>query len=333
MKLSILDQAPISSGQTAQEALRSAVKLAQLGEKLGYHRYWIAEHHDLFGLACPNPDVMLGVIGSQTERIKIGAGAVLLPYYRPFRVAETYNLLATLFPGRMDLGIGRAPGGSAEVSMALSDNYLEQVRNYSKDIDELMTFLHGRFPKDHTYSNLSPTPVPETPPDVWLLGTSEKSAKLAAEKGMKYTFGHFMTDQDGPVIAKTYRQSFQTDSEKKPYVMVAVHAICSETSEKANELALSSLLWRIRQDQPTDDHSIPTVEDAKNYLYTKENEEKIQSSKQQMIIGNPYEVKEQIKAIQTQYGADEIMIITITHDKKEVQQSYRLIAEAFKINE
>src|SRR5690625_3759696 len=130
LKLSILDQAPISAGKTSQYALQSAVRLAQLGEKLGYERYWIAEHHDLFGLACPNPDVMLGVIGSQTNKIKIGAGAVLLPYYKPFRVAETYNLLTTLFPERIDLGIGRAPGGSAEVSMALSNNYLEQVRKY-----------------------------------------------------------------------------------------------------------------------------------------------------------------------------------------------------------
>src|SRR5690625_2735159 len=156
MKLSILDQAPISSGQTAQEALKDSITLAQHGERLGYHRYWIAEHHDLFGLACPNPDVMLGVIGSQTTTIKIGAGAVLLPYYKPFRVAETYNLLATLFPERIDLGIGRAPGGSAEVSMALSDNYLQQVKKYPEHIDKLKQFLHRSFPEEHLYGKISP---------------------------------------------------------------------------------------------------------------------------------------------------------------------------------
>src|SRR5699024_3150082 len=140
MKLSILDQSPISDGKTPREALEASVKLAQLGDELGYHRYWIAEHHDLFGLASPNPAVMLGVIGSHTERIRIGAGAVLLPYYKPFRVAETYNLLQTLFPGRIDLGLGRAPGGSAEVSLALSDNYLKQVNEYPKQIEELLGF-------------------------------------------------------------------------------------------------------------------------------------------------------------------------------------------------
>src|SRR5699024_606504 len=165
--------------------------LAKQCEELGYHRYWIAEHHDLFGLACPNPDVMLGAIGSRTEKIRIGAGAVLLPYYKPFRVAETYHLLATLFPNRIDLGLGRAPGGSAEVSLALTDNYLHQVRHYEDDIDTLLQFFHPSS-GDQPYGNITPTPVPETAPHTWILGTSERSAKLAAEKGLHYAFADFM---------------------------------------------------------------------------------------------------------------------------------------------
>src|SRR5690625_1014186 len=152
MKLSILDQSPISTGQTAKEALENSIKLAQLGEKYGYERFWIAEHHDLYGLACPNPDVMLGIIGTKTEKIRIGAGAVLLPYYKPYRVAETYNLLATMFPGRIDLGIGRAPGGSAEVSMALSDNYLKQVRYFPNTLQSLIDYLYK------TDLDVTPTP-------------------------------------------------------------------------------------------------------------------------------------------------------------------------------
>src|SRR5690625_3247080 len=154
MKVSILDQSPVSVGMTEREALEASIRLAQHGEKLGYERYWIAEHHDLFGLACPNPSVMLGVIGAQTETIRIGAGAILLPYYKPFHVAETYNLLATLFPGRIDLGLGRAPGGSAEVSLALTDNYLAEVKRYSEKIDELQSFLHRTFPEDHMYQQI-----------------------------------------------------------------------------------------------------------------------------------------------------------------------------------
>src|SRR5690625_6940582 len=171
MKLSILDQSPISSGKTPKDALETSIKLAQLGDELGFERFWIAEHHDLFGLASPNPAVMIGIIGQVTGRIKIGAGAVLLPYYKPFHVAETYNLLATLYPERIDLGLGRAPGGSAEVSLALADKYLKQVNAYPEQIDELLNFLHDRFPKDHPYAKIAPTPVPDTPPKTWLLGT------------------------------------------------------------------------------------------------------------------------------------------------------------------
>src|SRR5690625_3169068 len=160
MKLSILDQVPITSGKDAYDALQAAIRLSQIGEKLGYKRYWFAEHHDLFGLACPNPDVMIGAIGQQTEKIRLGAGAVLLPYYRPYRVAETYNLLATLYPNRIDLGLGRAPGGSAEVSLALSENYLKGVKEFPKKISELLTFLYGSFPEEHTYHRLRATPVP-----------------------------------------------------------------------------------------------------------------------------------------------------------------------------
>src|SRR5690625_4995391 len=144
MKVSILDQSPISVGMTEQDALQASIRLAQHGERLGYERYWIAEHHDLFGLACPNPSVMLSAIGAQTRNIRIGAGAVLLPYYKPYYVAETYNLLATLYQGRIDLGLGRAPDGSAEVSLALSDNYLAEVQKHPEKIAELQAFLHNK---------------------------------------------------------------------------------------------------------------------------------------------------------------------------------------------
>ncbi|MFD2131958.1 LLM class flavin-dependent oxidoreductase [Pseudogracilibacillus auburnensis] len=330
MKLSILDQAPISAGKTAQEALQSSVKLAQLGEELGYHRYWIAEHHDLFGLACPNPDVMLGVIGAQTNTIRIGAGAVLLPYYKPFRVAETYHLLATLFPGRIDLGIGRAPGGSAEVSMALSDNYLKQVREYPQQIDELNNFFTHNFPKDHPYGKIKPTPVPPIPLQTWLLGTSEKSAVLAAEKGLDYAFGHFMTNAQGPEVVKLYRKNFRKFHDSHGRVIVAMHVICAETTEKAEKLAESVLLWKVLQEKVTGPHKIPSRDTVKNYSFTTKEKEKIDQLKKKMIIGNPIQVKEKIIALNTQYEANEIMIVTITYDEEAKFISYRLLAEQFK---
>src|SRR5690625_129219 len=327
MKLSILDQAPISSGKTAFDALQSSIKLAQLGEALGYERYWIAEHHDLFGLASPNPDVMIGAIGMVTEKIRIGAGAVLLPYYKPFRVAETYNLLATLYPNRVDLGIGRAPGGSAEVSMALSDNYLQQVQQYPEHIDELMHFLQQTFTTEHLYGKITPTPVPDTPPQLWLLGTSEKSALLAAQKGMHYAFGHFMTDGEGPEIVQSYRNRFTQANFPSPYVLVAVHVICAASTEKANEVASSTLLWSILQEKQLERHVVPSKEEARNYLYTKEDLNKIEKMKRNMIIGNPTDVKKQLTNLQKKYNAEEMMIVTIAHEEKDKFTSYKLLAE------
>lgn len=329
LKLSILDQVPIPSGKTPQDALESTVRLAQIGEELGYERFWIAEHHDLFGLACPNPDVMLGVIGSRTNHIRIGAGAVLLPYYKPFRVAETYNLLATLFPDRIDLGLGRAPGGSAEVSLALSDNYLARVKEYPNDIENLLAFLHNRHPESEMYGKISPTPVPETSPQTWTLGTSGKSAVLAAEKGLDYAFGHFMTDADGPEIVKEYRKTVAKNHGREGKVIVAISVICAETNEKAEELASSCLLWQINQEKPVNDHTVPSVEEARSHDFSHEEKAKIENMKQHMIIGNPAEVRDEIMALQAQYEADEMMVVTIIHDEKAKFASYRLLKEAF----
>ncbi|ASN07324.1 LLM class flavin-dependent oxidoreductase [Virgibacillus necropolis] len=332
MQLSILDQAPISAGMTAQDALHASTELARIGDRLGYTRYWMAEHHDLSGLACPSPDVMLGIIGAKTTSIRIGSGAVLLPHYKPFRVAETYNLLATLYPRRVDLGIGRAPGGSAEVTMALSDNFLENVRKMPDMLDDLLRFLNDDFPKDHMYAKIRPSPVPKSSPNPWLLGTSEKSAVLAAQKGMAYTFGHFMSNQDGPSIVRKYVNGFSKKYElRKPKVIVTISVICAETTEEAEKLALSGQLWSVKRAKG-EDIGIPTVEEAKNYSYTADDLALIKKAKNKMIIGNPKEVKLQLEEIQKTYDVNELMIVTITHSTKAKLKSYELIAKEILSN-
>lgn len=330
MKLSILDQSPISSGKTAKEALETSIKLAKLGETIGYKRYWIAEHHDLFGLACPNPGIMLSTIGAHTNTIRLGAGAVLLPYYKPFRVAETYNLLATLFPNRIDLGLGRAPGGSAEVSLALVDNYLAQVRKYPEQVHELLNYIYNTDEEASTNFKISPTPIPNNPPHVWMLGTSERSAHLAAKDGMPYAFGHFMSHDNGISIVNDYREQFRmNDQQPEPEVIIALSVICAETNEKAEQIAQSYLLWQLRQDQPTTDRAIPSLSEVESYYFTTEEQEKIQKLKKQMIIGDPQTVKAKLLDIQQQYDADELMIVTITHDEIDKFNSYKLIMDQF----
>ncbi|TMN21294.1 LLM class flavin-dependent oxidoreductase [Lentibacillus cibarius] len=328
MKLSILDQSPISADKSAREALNASIDLAKTADRLGYNRYWIAEHHDMSGLACPNPDVMLGMIGFETKQIRIGAGAVLLPHYKPFRVAETYNLLATLYPGRVDLGIGRAPGGSAEASMALSGNFLENVRHMPESLDELRKFLHGGFPEAHMNAKIKPSPVPSTPPEMWLLGTSEKSAQAAAEQGLPYAFGQFMSKQDGPRIMQNYSETFGA---KYPHQqlnkLAAISVICAETTEKAEELALSNQLWRIQQAKGEGDGKVPSVQEAKRYHYSDEDMAMVRETANQTIIGNPKEVKQALTRLETMYDTDEWMILTITHSYEARKRSYQLIAD------
>ncbi|WP_158738165.1 LLM class flavin-dependent oxidoreductase [Alteribacillus sp. YIM 98480] len=330
MKLSILDLSPISFDQTAQHALTASMQLAQTGERLGYTRYWAAEHHDLPGLACPAPEVLLSYIGASTNTIRIGSGAVLLPHYKPYKVAELFNMLATLFPGRIDLGIGRAPGGSAEAANALSDNFLQNVGKMPELVTELLHFVNKQFPIDQKHAKVTASPYPEIPPVPWLLGTSEKSARLAAKNGLAYTFGQFMSDQDGSAIIQTYKDNFQPRKQgDRPRVNVTVSALCAETTDKAEEIALSSLIWGVQKDKGGGQRGVPSIEEAKHMKLNQKEKDSFHKKKQKMIIGNPHEVKEKLIDLQTYYQADEIMINTITHDPVHRTESYELIAENF----
>ncbi len=329
MKLSILDQAPISSNQTAKDALNETVKLAKVGEDLGFTRYWIAEHHNLPGLACSAPEVLLSYIGANTNSIRIGSGAILLPYYKPYKVAEVFNTLATLFPNRIDLGIGRAPGGPAEASNALSDNFLQQVWKTPDLIKELLHFLDGDGPSSNEYSKLLASPVPNNSPIPWILGTSKKSAILAAENGLKYAFGQFMSEVDGAEIIKEYLQRFSTTKQdQKPEVILAVSAVCAETTERAEEIALSSLVWRLQKEN-IGQQCIPSIEEAQLYKLNDEDNEKVEKMKRNMIIGTPQEVTSKLYELKQHYQADEMMIITITHSLEDRINSYKLISKGF----
>lgn len=319
MKLSILDQAPIAAGKTHQEALLESINLAKLGDKLGYYRYWIAEHHDLDGLACPAPEIMLGMIGGSTTRIRIGAGAILLPHYKPFKVAETFNLLATMFPDRVDLGLGRSPGGSAEVSMALSGNFLENVRKFPELLDELTHFLNRDFERENMYAKIKPVPIPDVSPVPWLLGTSEKSAVLAAEKGLNYAFGHFMSDQDATAILSTYKRLLGTKHPKKePKIIFAVNVICAETTDEAEKMALESYLWRKRNNLDHAQHKQEPSEEQLN---------EYRELRNKMILGNPSEVNDRLQELQRIHEVDEFMILTNPLSYEARNKSYQLLSK------
>ena len=196
----------------------------------------------MFNLASSAPEVLLSYIGVHTNRIRIGAGAILLPHYRPYKVAEQFNTLATLFPNRVDLGIGRAPGGSAEATNALSTQFLKASVGFTRTVRRIINVLGGQFPVDHEYHKVNVLPQPDVPPTPWLLGTSVKSALLAAKNGMPYVFGAFMSDQDGRAIVDRYREHFEQRNQETPKVIVTVSVICAETEEEAEALAIESLI-------------------------------------------------------------------------------------------
>ncbi len=327
MRLSILDQSPIASNQTAQDSLMASMRLAQIGEELGYTRYWIAEHHDLPGLACSAPEVMLSFIGAHTKKIRIGSGAVLLPHYKPYKVAEIYNMLGTLFPNRIDVGLGRSPGGSAEATNALSDNFLQQVFKMPELVKDLLHFFNQDFPNDHQFSKIAASPVPEVTPALWMLGTSQKSAELAAQYGLAYAFGQFMSDSDGVTIIQSYKERFKPNkSGQSPEVLVTVPVICAETTEQAKEIALSNFVWQLLIAKG-EGKKIPSILEAKNYKMNDKELDHVKAMKQKMVIGNPNEVSSSLQKIAKEYMVDEMMILTITHSPEDRIQSYKLIAK------
>ncbi|MBO3079153.1 LLM class flavin-dependent oxidoreductase [Mammaliicoccus sciuri] len=320
MKLSILDQSPIVPGQTASDAFKDSLALAQLGEDLGYERYWLTEHHGLSNLASSAPEVLLSYIGAHTNHIRIGAGAILLPHYRPYKVAEQFNTLATLFANRVDLGIGRAPGGSAEATNALSTQFLKQVWALPELLEELLMFLGGQFPLEHEYHKVNVLPQPDVSPTPWLLGTSEKSALLAAKNGMPYVYGAFMSDQDGRTIVDRYREHFEQRNQETPKVIVTVSVICAETKEEAEALAIESLITKAQG------------EDKKEKVLTfdalsEREKEMLYDMKDNMIIGDVETVQSRLQAIQAEYQCDEIMVSTNTITHEDRMQSYRLLAQ------
>ncbi|WP_223067397.1 MsnO8 family LLM class oxidoreductase [Paenibacillus caui] len=298
-RLGVLDLVPQPEGITAESALAEASLLARLAEQWGYERYWAAEHHDLPGLACAAPEVLLSHIGAVTSRIRLGTGALLLPHYSPLKVAETFHLLSALYPGRIDLGIGRAPGGPAHASMALSGNFLQRVYGMEESVRSLIQLLGG----DYRYDGqpVSARPVPQARPELWLLGTGRKSAAYAAANGCGYVFGGFMSDEDGEAVLSAYREQFvPSECLKEPRTIVAVNLICAETSAKAVQLTEESRGFR------------PDEEGA--------------SRSRHSIAGSPAEVFSALTKLQKQYQTEEFLIGTPISDYEQRRESYRLLA-------
>ncbi|WP_046225562.1 MsnO8 family LLM class oxidoreductase [Paenibacillus dauci] len=233
--LGILDMSPVLEGASVEAALERSVQLAIMAENAGYHRFWLSEHHDMAQLACTAPEILLSHIGARTSSIRLGAGAVLLPHYRPMKVAETFRMLGALYPGRIDLGIGRAPGGSAHAAIALSGNYLSHVAQMPELVRDLRSLLQDEYKVEDTLVQARPQPA--YPLECWMLGTNRKSAVLAAQNGTGYVFGYFMSGSDGEAAVEHYRANFQPSAlHTEPRVILAVKVIAGQTDQEAERL-------------------------------------------------------------------------------------------------
>lgn len=329
MQISVLDQSPISEGSTGADALRNTLDLACLTERLGYLRYWVAEHHGTPMLACASPEVMMAAIGSTTRHIRIGSGGVMLPHYSPLKVAETFSILSALFPNRVDLGIGRAPGTDHATAYALQrDRRQPAPDDFPAQLAELLGYLEDRLPPGHPFARLAALPGRPHIPDVWLLGSSPQSALWAAESGLPYAFADFI-NPDGAGYAALYREHFRpTEAMPEPRVIVAGWAICAETDEEAQRIASSARMTRAllnqRQLIP-----VPPIDKALRFLAERGPNADTVVRPRRAIIGAPSTVKEGIENLAGLYGAEEVMIVTITYDHADRRRSYELIAGAF----
>ena len=330
MHLSVLDQSPIPEGATPAQALANTVDLGVHAERLGYERYWLAEHHATPALACAAPEVLIGAVAQATERIRVGSGGVMLPHYSPLKVAEVFSTLAGLHPERIDLGLGRAPGTDPMTMLALQrDRRQGSPDDFPEQLAELLALLEDRVPGNHPFARLART-LPGLPerPEPWLLGSSPQSAIWAAELGLPYAVADFI-NPGGAALAADYRGRF-LDSERlpAPRVVACIIAICADTDEEAERVASSGRmmfsLLRMGQLIP-----IPPPEKALAYLETRRRPDAAAGGRR-AVVGSPATVRAGLEEVAREYGTDELMLLTITYEHEARRRSYELIAEVMR---
>ncbi|HEX8322304.1 MAG TPA: LLM class flavin-dependent oxidoreductase [Tepidisphaeraceae bacterium] len=327
--LSVLDQSPVADGSRPGDALRNSIDLARLADALGYHRYWLAEHHGSPALACNSPEVLIGPIAQATRRIRVGSGGIMLPHYSPLKVAESFGMLAGLFPGRIDLGIGRAAGTDRSTAFALQRDRLHvSPDDFTEQLDELLGYLAGELPADHSFARLARATKSDAQP--WLLGSSPQSAIWAGERGLPYVFADFI-NRSGAENADLYRAQFLPTADRpRPYVGVAVWAVVAETDEAAQDLTASSrmmldLLHRGRL------IAVPSVAAAKAFLAEQPDGRFAMAQSRRIVAGRPDTVRPALEAVAAEYGADEVLVVNILHDHAARRRSYELLAEAWTL--
>ena len=321
--LSVLDLVPVGDGATPAGALASSVELARLAEGLGYRRLWVAEHHNMPGIASSSPAVLVAHLAASTNTIRVGAGGVMLPNHASLVVAEQFGMLEALHPGRIDLGLGRAPGTDPVTAAALRRSPYPAADEFPEQLRDLFLFFDGAHPQ------ITAVPGRGYRPAVWMLGSSDFSARVAGALGLPFSFAHHFASHNTIAALEIYRASFRPSSElERPYAMIGVPVICAETAERARWLSGPSALGfvRLRQGRPS---QLPTPEDAAAHVFTPTEREIVRGWTAPLIRGEPEHVRTELEGLARRTGADELMITTMIHGPADRLRSYELVAETW----
>jgi len=325
LRLSVLDQSPVPEGSSPGDALRNTLDLARRCETMGYHRYWVAEHHGMTGLAGSSPEVLIGSLAGATERLRVGSGGVMLTHYAPLKVAEAFCVLASLHPGRIDLGVGRAPGSDHLTAAALARGGARTpLEHYPNQLEELIHLLDDTLPAHSPIQGVRATPRPERPPEVWLLASSADSAAYAAHFGLPLGWADFIAQVDGAPIVEAYRRQFQpSDRCPEPRVLLCASALCAETDDEAEALVAAVRAWRASGLRGP----IPAASGGSTSRPVP-----IQPGRRSVAHGSPDRVADRLDPMVEAFGAEELMVVTICHDHEARVRSYELLATRFGVH-
>lgn len=325
IRLSILDQSHVRLGSTTAGAMQETLNLAKLADELGYYRYWVSEHHNIANIAGSTPEVLMAFLGGQTKQIRLGAAGIMLPNHSALKVAENFRMLEALFPGRIDLGIGRAPGGDRVTARMLNPTNTFSENDFVQQIMDLQHFLTD------SHHSVKAMPKAETVPPLWMLTSSGGSANLAAHFGSALSFAHFINPNGGPEVVAQYRARFKPSASlKAPEANFGIFAFCSE-DEEVLERWQTEIDYRILNIERGRDTPIPSYEEIAAMEYMPEEQLRINYNRGRMISGTPKRMRQQIESLCAQYGVNEVVLCTISENAEERITSFKLLAKEFGI--
>lgn len=331
LPLSILDQSPIIGTTTAVEAIQHTIALAKLADRLGYQRYWCAEHHGLSGLADASPEILLARLGAETKGIRLGTGGIMLPYYASFKIAEQFRMLEALYPGRIDLGLGRAPGGHPRTARVLFDGRpIDTDEGFANQLAELSAIFRGQVPDGHPLSGQVASPVVPTSPEMWVLGSSGGGASFAASLGMRFAFAHFINAYSGAEVAKAYRQHFRPWHEDKPRLALAMLAICADDEAEAKAIE-KAVLMRWALTAMGANRPVPTIEEAAAYTFSPKEQQIAAHDRPRLTLGTPRFVAGRIRELAAEFGADEVILVAVAPSYEIRVRTFERLAAEFEL--